>query len=308
MNGLFDNLLMAYFGTKTFDPYKEPFYVECLDYGFSDCIVEFKKRDAGAPTVYVEYSPDKVNWTALEGTSTTGVRVSFSVGRKMYFRCRANTWGGTAYYQNNINIYNRYVRLGGNIMSLIYGSNFTGSETTFPANSTYNFHQLFYGNTNIKYADTLLLPATTLTEGCYGGMFAGNYQLVSIPTLPATRLDENCYSSMFSGCTSLNYAPELPATTLTWSCYYGMFENCTSLVQAPELPARTIGTQSYMFMFKGCTSLRYIKCLATNLGQGGTTHWVTDVPSGGTFVKNGAMTSWTTGENGIPDGWTVQNA
>ena len=36
--------------------------------------------------------------------------------------------------------------------------------------------------------------------------------------------------------------------------------------------------------------------------------WVGDVSSTGTFIKNTAMTSLPTGINGIPTGWTVQNA
>jgi hypothetical protein len=38
------------------------------------------------------------------------------------------------------------------------------------------------------------------------------------------------------------------------------------------------------------------------------TYWVRGVSSTGTFVKNAAMTSLPTGNNGIPSGWTVQDA
>lgn len=39
-----------------------------------------------------------------------------------------------------------------------------------------------------------------------------------------------------------------------------------------------------------------------------TYEWTHGVASTGTFVKNATMTNWTTGKNGIPSGWTVQNA
>ena len=153
------------------------------------------------------------------------------------------------------------------------------------------------------------LPATTLDYGCYDNMFNGCTSLTTAPELPVTTLPDGCYRQMFYGCTSLKTAPELPATTLTESCYDGMFGRCTSLTTAPELPATTLPTYCYQYMFDGCTSLNYIKCLATDItGYFCTMDWVSGVSSTGTFVKNPAMTSWTTGTEGIPTGWTVQDA
>ena len=60
-------------------------------------------------------------------------------------------------------------------------------------------------------------------------MFYGCASLVQAPELPATQLTEYCYGDMFSGCTSLVQAPELPATTLEIACYHAMFSGCTSL-------------------------------------------------------------------------------
>ena len=58
-------------------------------------------------------------------------------------------------------------------------------------------------------------------------------------------------------------------------------------------------------MFKGCTSLTYVKCLATDKSADYcTTNWMLNVPAGGTFVKASGA-SWTTGNDGIPSGWTV---
>ena len=62
-------------------------------------------------------------------------------------------------------------------------------------------------------------------------------------------------------------------------------------------------------MFQACGNLNYIKCLATNISASNcTTSWVSSVASTGTFVKAANMTGWTTGVNGIPSGWVVQNA
>ena len=220
----------------------------------------------------------------------------------------------------------------GNIMSLLFGDDFTNK--TDLTGKDYAFYELFYQNTNIKSAKNLILPATTLAEWCYYSMFQGCTSLVNAPTLPATTLAYNCYSHMFDGCTSLTTAPKLPVTTLAYSCYSAMFRGCTSLKTAPELPATELAGScySYMFrgctgltsapelpattltewcysnMFNGCTSLNYIKCLATKISAGYClSDWVYNVASTGRFVKAASMTSWTTGTNGIPEGWTVVN-
>ena len=100
----------------------------------------------------------------------------------------------------------------------------------------------------------------------------------------------------------------LPATALTNYCYREMFLDCTSLTTAPVLSAATLATHSYFKLFSGCTNLNYIKCLATDLGDSGTGSWTDGVSATGTFVKAASMTGWTTGANGIPSNWTVQDA
>ena len=166
---------------------------------------------------------------------------------------------------------------------------------------------MFEGCTSLKTAPEL--PATTLASSCYSGMFRDCTSLVTAPTLSATTLADSCYYGMFEGCTSLTTAPELPATTLADWCYYGMFKGCKSLTTAPELPVRTLAEGCYDSMFYSCSSLNYIKCLATNISASNClSNWVLGVASTGTFVKAASMTSWTRDTNGIPSGWTVQDA
>ena len=117
---------------------------------------------------------------------------------------------------------------------------------------------------------TFVLPATTLTKGCYFDMFDQCINITSIPEdlLPAGKdgvgsLAEQCYRQMFiiSGLKSI---PEklLPATTLTKQCYNCMFADCISLTSIPAnlLPAGKDGVGSlaencYDTMFTGCTGL-----------------------------------------------------
>ena len=126
--------------------------------------------------------------------------------------------------------------------------------------------------------------------------------------LPATTLATDCYHSMFTNCSSLTTAPVLPATTLAQDCYNNMFGYCSSLTTAPELSATTLVQKCYNSMFTNCSSLNYIKCLATDLTSNTTSYWLYNVASGGTFIKASSNNSWQSGYNGIPTGWTVQNA
>lgn len=93
--------------------------------------------------------------------------------------------------------------ISGNIMSLLYGDDFE-NIVTFPQDSTYNFSGLFSSSLVVS-AENLILPATTLTYGCYQQMFFSCTELTTAPVLPATTLVGNCYQQMFQGCSSLNY-------------------------------------------------------------------------------------------------------
>ena len=200
------------------------------------------------------------------------------------------------------------------LASFCYNSMFNGctSLTTAPVLSAtslanYCYQMMFQGCSALTTAPEL--PATTLADACYMYMFFSCTTLTTAPELPATNLADNCYYWMFVSCSSLTTAPALPATTLADSCYANMFMGCTSLTTAPDLPATTLAYRSYFQMFDYCTSLNYIKCLATNISATECTGgWVRDVSSSGTFVKASSMTGWTTGNNGIPNNWTVVDA
>ena len=146
----------------------------------------------------------------------------------------------------------------GNIMSLIYGEKFIGQKV-YPSNG-YNGVDTgyigFFSGSDIRNAENLILPATTLSGYCYKGMFSNCTSLLTAPNLPATTLSDRCYMYMFSDCTSLTTAPNLPANILTYRCYMYMFSGCSSLKTAPNLPATTLSIECYMSMFSGCSSLK----------------------------------------------------
>ena len=236
-------------------PTAEPFYVENITN--ANETLSIAKDNDSAPTLTIEYSTDKSTWQTLGTTSTTTLTRTVVPGEKVYLRCSTGSWGAydSSSYSNKYNRIQGVSKVGGNTMSLLYGSNFTGQETSFPSRSDHNFGELFYNNTRLVDASGLLLPATTLADSCYYRMFKGCTSLTAAPALPATTLARSCYDRMFEGCASLTSAPTLPATTLADYCYEWMFSTCTSLTSAPALPATTLASNCYSSMFYYCTAL-----------------------------------------------------
>ena len=203
--------------------YTEPFYVQ-NDNNY-DIDVYWETSDGGSaqtpfpsmPSVF--YSTNRniplAQWTEVEfdydlDTNSLGATVTVPANSKMYMylyltsdskgleSLTANGTGATTLTcpdQENYSI-------GGNAMSLLYGQDFTGSETAFPTGTTHNLSMVFT-DPYLVNAGNLLLPATTLTSHCYDEMFFGS-AIVTAPELPATTLVDGCYNEMFRGCTNLN--------------------------------------------------------------------------------------------------------
>ena len=237
-----------------------------------------------ATTLTIEYKKNDGEWASLTSTVwswSTSVETredavnsfssKFSVDAGDVVRFRGNNQAYAVYnnVEDGIVNFNAFLstasfNVEGNIMSLINKDNFDTLNTlTAPATFAY----LFSGCYNLISAEDLLLPATTLSVGCYSSMFYDligngllgtdmNMSLTTTPELPATTLTQGCYEYMFDGCTSLTTTPTLLATTLAQSCYSGMFRGCTNLTTTPSaLPATTLAEHCYDNMFYGCTSL-----------------------------------------------------
>ena len=226
------------------------------------------------------------------------------------------------------------------ILNLVSAENLIlPADELYMLNDYYGAYEgMFHNCINLVKAPSIL-PATKLTSSCYYRMFEDCFSLQNAPELPATTLANGCYEYMFESCRSLVTAPELPATTLASGCYHGMFINCGSLTTAPELPATTLAencyremfsyddgnsgrgsiqtapelmaktllANCYAYMFKG-QNISFIKCLATDISATNCTqYWLSNCPQNGTFVKADS-TNWSTGDSGIPSGWTVETA
>ena len=218
------------------------------------------------PQSNMKYSTDG-GTTKTEMTSTTNIPVE--IGDKVEFYGNGTTI--KSYYGTKIDGGTADIKVYGNIMSLVDETGFAtlSDPITLPAADT--FRHLFNGNAKLTDASGLLLPAMTLKEKCYEGMFYNCTSLTTAPAeLPAMALKANCYQGMFFGCTSLTTAPkELPATTLADYCYSNMFNGCKALTTAPKLPATELKNYCYEDMFKNCTSLTtaYVKAAYTTTGH-----------------------------------------
>lgn len=227
-----------------------PFYIANIS-GNEVTVTVTKHGNAADVKLTLYQSTDGEMWESMSTSTAT-----IPANGILYLRCSVNKWGASDQYYNVMNFTGR-CNIGGNIMSLIYGSSFNGQTTFITNKKSWAFARLFEYNENIVDASNLLLPATDIGPGTYFGMFTG----------------------------------------------------CTSLTTAPSLPAATLAGDCYGYMFRNCSSLNHIECFATNISAlNCTTDWVNGVAASGTFVKDPNMSGWTTGNNGIPDGWTVQDA
>lgn len=229
----------------------------------------------------IEYKIEEDEWTSSDAivfnvVPKNGERVWFRGHNATYaFGNSTDGFSGTRFECRGGDFY-----LYGNMMSLIYGDDYSG-KTELTEDNT--FYLLFYQNGNILNhpAKDIELPATTITQFCYRTMFGECAKLTRAPKLPAKVLKRQCYASMFSDCplikefpemgatemdelscwimmknTGIEEIPALPAMNLAEGCYYAMFAQCHNLKKAPAiLPATALANKCYYGMFHACEQL-----------------------------------------------------
>ena len=257
-------------------PERTYFYVENLT-NETDTLT-IRKDHANADNIEVYKSTDGSTWTSMGNTTVNGITATIPANSKLFLKANTTRWGyNSEVHRNYINVTGAHA-FGGNILSLLWGDDFQ-QHNTFPNGSKNNFEHIFSGDTDLLYSNNLVLPPTTLTQGCYWGMFNGCTSLTTAPALPATTLASGCYYLMFRGCTSLTTAPVLPATTLTSMCYYEMFRDCSNLNSVTTY-AQDISASSCLY------------------------NWLNNVAATGDFYNLGGAT-YQSGASGIPSGWNI---
>ena len=198
----------------------------------------------------IQYTRDSgLTWETAT-SSSRGYTITGNTGDIVYMKGTNSTYGeeggGSQYFGGTTRC-----NVAGNIMSLVYGDDFTDK---FEIENDWEFSGLFGGFSGLVSAADLILPASILKPYCYNGLFGGCTSLVNAPELISMYLEEGCYAGMFHGCTSLVNAPELPAENMAPWCYNDMFNGCTALENV-VLPATKMATNCYASMFMGCTAL-----------------------------------------------------
>lgn len=186
-------------------------------------------------------------------------------------------------------------------MSDMLFANFTelvsAKDLVFPADYTISYSFLFQNCTGLVTPPSIL-PATTLSENCYGSMFDSCTSLTSAPELPATTLADSCYNTMFVGCSSLTTCPELPATNLPQFCYANMFQDCTSLTAPCVFPTITnLGYQAFTTMFSGCTGITWC-----SESTSGSTEYKITTTDGSTSKEHTPQMFYGNGGTPLPEG------
>lgn len=269
-------------------------------------------KTGSPPAVGILYSLDDGNtWTAFDAD---GGSTEITLQNEGDYVCFKAGVGGNTRFASGDNDYRTFALTGkcgayGNVMSLLDG---TDDETaTAVTMGNFAFRQLFYQCANLTHAPDL--PAPTLSEYCYDGMFRAS-GITAAPDLPAQSVLNRSYRRMFSECSSLVVAPTFGCVSMAEMGAVYMFYQ--TAIESVEIPATDVKTFGYKNMFEGCSNLTSVKVAITgwvevvgavNLR---TTDWLVDVPASGTFKCPAALGTDSTIQRGTsycPTGWTVVN-
>lgn len=250
--------------------------------------------DEKSSMTFIEWSSDRgITWNDVQSTTNTDISSEIWIrggGNALYTEIHAddNSWWKEYYITFNPS---SNCSVSGNILEL-FG----------------------YIKRNRSY-DSVVQYITFSHEGQVAHMFDGAQYLISASDLilPPDNMSNAACMDMFKNCISLTDPPKLSTLNLHLGCYARMFYGCTSLEKAPELPALQLKPTCYYEMFCGCSQLNYIKAMfittpSTSPYISNTVNWVEGVSPTGTFVKNSVATWDTIGNNGVPNGWTIETA
>lgn len=107
-------------------------------------------------------------------------------------------------------------------------------------------YQMFFRcNTLTSLLGKKLFNSSTIGAFCFQDMFSECARLATVPNdfLPALTLAESCYRGMFQS-TAITEAPDLLAPALVTDCYRFMFNNCKSLIYI-KCYSTAPGSESY---------------------------------------------------------------
>ena len=283
---LFILTLLVVLGADAQDMTSTPLTMEAIEAGALNII--------NPNGLTIEYNKNGGGWTA---SSANPITINVAAGDAVQFRGDNKTYISYEMGEKPTNFTaTNPVYVYGNVMSLLSSTDFA------------TLKEIPYDEMGGNLAFLFATPENEESPFPKENTTIRNHPEKDI-VLSATTLTPTCYMYMFSGCSRLTRAAQLPATKLAMGCYHRLFDNCTSLETGPTLPAKKLVDDCYSCMFSGCSSLNYVKCMATDISARYCLDlWMDGVPAGGTFTKASTNDNWSTGINGIPEGWMVENA
>lgn len=229
-----------------------------------------KAKENGTTVTFTDRSSGKVTWITSDGRSgiinLMNNTVSLSAGQRVWFIGDGtnNAFGsGTESASSRIAL-NKDCEVYGNIMSLL-GPDFA-TATTLPGNNTFAY--LFSGQTHLKNSaeEGLILPATTLTAGCYRGLFKGCTGLSRVVVNATAGFDAtNCFTDWVNGIDGAGFSVVTPDPKL-WTMGDNLPWGATVYTQGESGPEAVFTTPTAL-----ATNLTYTGA-AQNLVNAGTVH------------------------------------
>ena len=134
-----------------------------------------------------------------------------------------------------VQFYSTNTSLGGSAVTAARGMTRAVDSGTKYINIKPSMKTEIYGNVMslLKGKDNFANADAIKSNNAFYGLFAGAEKLVNSTerklVLPATTLKEGCYQDMFNGCKGIEKAPELPAPALVKDCYKEIFYDCAKL-------------------------------------------------------------------------------
>ena len=208
-------------------------------------------KNGNAPTVSLEYSTDKVNWTTW--TENNGVRTyTIPANGKVYLRGVNSNGTGTNETDCHVFSSTKDVNASGNVVTILDG---VGINTD-------NIHlsRLFFGMTTLKTAPSFPNGGLVLGSNALCQMYDGCTGLTTTPAFTVSSFTGNAAMYyMFNGCIGLTSASNihLNATNIPQSTYFYTFCDCSSLTELPVFTSSplSVGHAGMRCMFYKCISL-----------------------------------------------------
>ena len=240
-------------------------YFSITNYSGVTNISPYTTEDSQAAVLQI--SRDRQTWTVLDNT------VSISHGAKVFLKSQSSD--ARLYKYPNFKITGGSAGVGGNLLSLCYGSNIG----ILDKNDTYYqqwgesytkdyFKKLFnrydnpyneiVANSTIKSSRFLLLPLKTTPTNGYEGMFNNCTSLINTPIIKAEKVESEGMAFMFFNCTSLTKPAVLKVKNVSSNGMTRMYEKCESLnieFGEPFILPTVVTDQSCYRMFADCSNL-----------------------------------------------------